>query len=109
MFAGFGGAAMSLALVSNFRPTLVSGHGFIALAAMIFGKWRPHGALLACLLFGAAQGITVFLGQFHNIHISSQILQMIPYIITLSVLILFVGKSRAPAADGIPYEKEQKH
>ncbi|MCK4957540.1 MAG: ABC transporter permease, partial [Candidatus Cloacimonetes bacterium] len=48
VFSGFGGAAMSLAIVSNFRPTLISGHGFIALAAMIFGKWKPQGALFAC-------------------------------------------------------------
>lgn len=104
VFSGFGGAAMSLAIVSNFRPTLISGHGFIALAAMIFGKWKPQGALLACLLFGSAQGLTVFLGQF-DFNVSSQILSMLPYIITLVVLVSFVGKSVAPAADGIPYQK----
>ncbi len=107
VFAGFGGAAMSLAIVSNFRPTLISGHGFIALAAMIFGKWKPQGALLACLLFGGAQGVAVFLGQF-NFSISSQLISMLPYVITIVVLIGFVGKSAAPSADGIPYEKEHK-
>jgi len=95
---------MSLAIVSNFRPTLISGHGFIALAAMIFGKWKPQGALLACLIFGFAQGLTVFLGQF-DFNISSQLLSMIPYILTMVILIGFIGKSVAPAADGIPYEK----
>jgi len=108
VFAGWGGAAMSLAIVSNFRPTLVSGHGFIALAAVIFGKWKPEGALLACLLFGSAQGLTVYLGQFENL-VPSQILSMLPYIMTIIILILFVGKSAAPAADGVPYEREQKH
>ncbi len=108
VFAGFGGAAMSLAIVSNFRPTLVSGHGFIALAAMIFGKWKPQGALLACLLFGGAQGLAVFLGQF-DFEISSQLISMLPYVITIVVLIGFVGKSAAPSADGIPYEKEHKN
>lgn len=108
VFAGFGGAAMSLAIVSNFRPTLVSGHGFIALAAMIFGKWKPQGALLACLLFGGAQGLAVFLGQF-DFKISSQLISMLPYVITIVVLIGFVGKSAAPSADGIPYEKEHKN
>ncbi len=108
IFSGFGGAAMSLAIVSNFRPTLVSGHGFIALAAMIFGKWKPQGALLACLLFGSAQGLTVFLGQF-EFNISSQILSMLPYVLTMVILVAFVGRSAAPAADGIPYEKEQKN
>jgi simple sugar transport system permease protein len=105
VFSGFGGAAMSLAVVSNFRPTLISGHGFIALAAMIFGKWKPQGALLACLLFGFAQGLAVFLGQF-DLKISSQILSMIPYLLTIVILISFVGKSHCPAADGIPYEKK---
>ena len=106
VFAGFGGAAMSLAIVSNFRPTLVSGHGFIALAAMIFGKWKPQGALLACLLFGGAQGLAVFLGQF-DFNVSSQLLSMLPYVLTLVILVSFVGKMVAPAADGIPYEKEK--
>lgn len=105
VFAGFGGAAMSLAIVSNFRPTLISGHGFIALAAMIFGKWKPQGALLACLLFGGAQGLSVFLGQFEHLNVPSQFLSMLPYILTLVILVSFVGKSVAPAADGIPYEK----
>ena len=108
VFAGFGGAAMSLAIVSNFRPTLISGHGFIALAAMIFGKWKPQGALLACLLFGGAQGLAVFLGQF-NFEISTQLISMLPYVITIVVLIGFVGKSAAPSADGVPYEKEHKN
>ncbi|WP_276572121.1 ABC transporter permease [Crassaminicella indica] len=107
IFAGFGGAAMSLAVVSNFRPTLISGQGFIALAAMIFGKWKPQGAMWACLLFGAAQGIVVFLGST-AISISSQILAMLPYIITLLVLIGFVGKSAGPAANGVPYEKGER-
>lgn len=105
VFAGFGGAAMSLAIVSNFRPTLISGHGFIALAAMIFGKWKPQGALLACLLFGSAQGLSVFLGQFAHLNVPSQFLSMLPYILTLVILVSFVGKSVAPAADGVPYEK----
>jgi simple sugar transport system permease protein len=104
VFAGFGGAAMSLAVVSLFSPTLISGQGFIALAAMIFGQWKPQGSMWACLLFGAAQGLVVFLGG-KNIHVPSQILSMLPYIITLVVLMGFVGKSNAPAADGDPYEK----
>jgi simple sugar transport system permease protein len=106
IFAGFGGAAMSIAVVSNFRPTLISGQGFIALAAMIFGKWKPQGSMWACLLFGAAQGLVVFLGGT-SIKVSSQILAMIPYILTLIVLMGFVGKSSGPAADGIPYEKNE--
>ncbi|TCO79462.1 ABC transporter permease [Marinisporobacter balticus] len=107
IFAGFGGAAMSIAVVSNFRPTLISGQGFIALAAMIFGKWKPQGAMWACLLFGAAQGFVIFLGGT-AIAISSQLLAMLPYIITLVILISFVGKSVGPAASGDPYEKGER-
>ncbi|MCK4957339.1 MAG: ABC transporter permease, partial [Candidatus Cloacimonetes bacterium] len=63
--------------------------------------------LFACLLFGGAQGLTVFLGQF-DFEIPSQIFAMMPYALTLIILVAFVGKSAAPAADGIPYEKENK-
>lgn len=108
VFAGFGGAAMSLAVVTNFRPTLISGHGFIAMAAVIFGKWKPQGALLACLLFGASNGLMVFLGRSNSpLQVSQQLLSMLPYVITLIILTGFVGRSSAPAADGIPYEKNQ--
>ena len=102
--AGLGGASMSLAVVSNYRETLISGQGFIALAAVIFGGWKPQGAMLACLLFGFAQGLSVFLGSI-GIKIDTNLLSMIPYAITLLVLIIFVKGSRAPSADGIPYER----
>lgn len=106
IFAGFGGAAMSIAVVSNFRATLISGQGFIALAAMIFGKWKPQGSMWACLLFGMAQGLVVYLGGT-KLQISSQLLAMIPYVLTIIVLMGFVGKSSGPAADGVPYDKNQ--
>lgn len=106
MLAGFGGASMSLAIVSNFTPTLVSGHGFIALAAMIFGKWKPQGAMWACLLFGVSNGLVVYLGRPGSpIVISQQLLSMLPYVLTLIILTGFVGRSSAPAASGVPYEK----
>ena len=104
IFAGFGGASMTLAVVSQFSPTAISGQGFIALAAVIFGKWTPFGAYGACLLFGFAQALVVVLGG-GNIVIPSEILAMLPYVLTILVLILFVGKSVAPKADGVPYEK----
>lgn len=106
VLAGFGGAAMSIAVVSNFRAALISGQGFIALAAMIFGKWKPQGAMWGCLLFGAAQGLSIFLGG-RDLGISSQLLAMLPYVITLIVLMGFVGESTGPAANGEPYEKNQ--
>ncbi|SHJ03904.1 simple sugar transport system permease protein [Geosporobacter subterraneus DSM 17957] len=106
ILAGLGGASLSMAIVASFRPTLISGQGFIAMAAMIFGKWKPHGAMLACLLFGATTGIQIYLGSPQvGLQVSANLLSMIPYIITLIVLMGFVGKAVAPAADGIPYEK----
>lgn len=104
VLAGLGGGARSLAVVSNFTPTVISGHGFIALAAVVFGKWTPHGAVGACMLFGFAQALVVILGGT-ELAISSQLLSMLPYILTIAMLILFVGRSSAPKADGIPYEK----
>ncbi|KXO14555.1 branched-chain amino acid ABC transporter, permease protein [Clostridiales bacterium KA00134] len=102
--AGLGGASMSLAIVSSFRETLISGQGFIALAAVIFGGWKPQGAMLACLLFGAAQGLSVYLGSV-GMNIDANLLSMIPYAITLIVLIAFVKGSKAPSADGKPYQR----
>lgn len=104
VFAGMGGAAVSVAIVSQFRVTLISGQGFIALAAMIFGKWKPQGAMWACLLFGLAQAIVVFMPRT-GLEVSSQLLSMLPYVLTLVLLVAFVGKSVAPSADGKIYEK----
>ncbi|QAT50508.1 ABC transporter permease [Caproiciproducens sp. NJN-50] len=109
VLSGFGGASMTLAIISQFNPTAISGQGFIALAAVIFGKWTPYGAYGACLLFGLAQALTVVLGGSDSgVAIPSQILAMLPYILTIVVLILFVGRSVAPKADGLPYEKGQR-
>ena len=102
--AGFGGASMTIAIISQFTQTAISGHGFIAMAAVIFGKWTPFGAYGACLLFGATQALTVLLGG-GVAPIPSQILAMLPYAMTIIVLILFVGRSVAPKADGVPYIK----
>ena len=104
ILAGFGGAAMTLAIIPQFTPTAISGQGFIALAAVIFGKWTPHGAYASCLLFGFAQALTVVLGG-GKFAIPSEILAMLPYVLTIIILILFVGRSAAPKEDGVPYEK----
>jgi general nucleoside transport system permease protein len=106
VFAGFGGAAMSIAVVANFRTTLISGQGFIALAAMIFGKWKPQGAMWACLLFGAAQGLAIYLGST-SFPVPSTLLAMTPYVITLLALVFVVREGNGPAANGIKYEKNQ--
>lgn len=104
MLAGFGGASMTIAIISQFTQTAISGHGFIAMAAVIFGKWHPFGAYGACILFGFTQALVVVLGG-GNFAIPSQILSMLPYVMTIVVLVLFVGRSVAPKADGIPYVK----
>ena len=104
MLAGFGGAAMTIAIISQFTQTAISGHGFIAMAAVIFGKWTPFGAYGACLLFGFTQALVIMLGG-GNFVVPSQILSMLPYAMTIVVLILFVGRSVAPKADGMPYIK----
>lgn len=104
IFAGFGGASMTIGIISQFTQTAISGHGFIAMAAVIFGKWTPFGAYGACILFGATQALTVLLGGGVT-PIPSQILAMLPYAMTIIVLVLFVGKSVAPKADGVPYIK----
>ncbi len=107
ILAGFGGAAKSIAISNGFSPVVISGLGFISLAAVIFGKWTPHGATSACLLFGLAQSLAVVLsGQ--EIKIPTQIIAMFPYIMTILILILFVGQSVAPASNGKPYQKESR-
>lgn len=104
VLAGFGGAAVTLAIISQFSPTAISGQGFIALAAVIFGKWTPHGVYGACLLFGFAQALTIMLGG-GKFAVPSQILAMLPYVLTIVILVIFVGRSSAPKASGEPYQK----
>ena len=104
MLAGFGGASVTIAIISQFTQTAIAGQGFIALAAVIFGKWTPYGSYGACLLFGATQALTVILGG-GTFPIPSSILAMLPYVMTIVVLVLFVGRSVAPKANGIPYVK----
>lgn len=101
--AGLGGASMTLSILSNFGPTAISGHGFIALTAVIFGKWKPVGVYLSCLFFGLAQAIVIQLGG--GAILSSQIVAMLPYVLTIIVLVLFVGRSVGPKASGVPYVK----
>lgn len=109
ILAGLGGASMSLAIVSTFRPSLISGQGYIALAAVIFGKWRPQWAGAACILFGFSTGLTVYLGNpTLGININENLLSMLPYVVTLIMLILFVKTSKAPAALGNPYKKGER-
>jgi ABC-type uncharacterized transport system permease subunit len=108
--AAIGGAYLSLGQSSLFTRNMTSGRGFIALAALIFGKWRPVQTMLACLLFGFTEAVSI---QMQGVKLPSgedipnQFIQIIPYVLTIIVLAGFIGLSRAPRALGIPYEKER--
>ncbi len=102
-FAGLGGAYITLATVNQFRTSLIVGQGFMAIAAVIFGKFTPHGAMKACLLFGFCNGLKTLASTNANINFSANLISMIPYIVTVLALLIFVGKAHVPAANGIPY------
>ncbi len=100
---GLGGVFLSLGSMDLFKENMTAGRGFIAMAAMITGKWNPVGAFLACLLFGFAEALE---GQFQllGMNVPTQFLHMLPYVCTIILILGVVGKSVAPAADGVPYE-----
>ena len=102
--AGLGGAFFTLGLVGQFSKNMISGKGFIALAALIFGRWNPTGALLAALFFGLADKLAGYLAGISS-PIPSEFLAMLPYLATILAVAGLVGKVRAPAADGKPYVK----
>lgn len=105
MVAGFGGAWLTLGLVGRFDENMTAGRGFIALAAMIFGRWHPVGALMAALIFGFADSLQQKMALLQT-PIPSEFLAMAPYIATIVVVAGLIGKARAPAADGKAYIKE---
>lgn len=104
LIAGIGGAALTVGSVGQFGKDMSNGRGFIALAALIFGRWSPTGALLGALLFGFADALTGFIA-FPDSVVPSQFLTMLPYIATILAVAGLVGRVRAPAADGKPYVK----
>ena len=105
MVAGFGGAWFTLGSVGRFDENMTFGRGFIGLAAMIFGRWHPLGALAAALIFGFADSLQQKLSIL-NTPIPSEFLSMAPYIATIVVVAGLVGRARPPAAIGKPYVKE---
>jgi len=105
MIAGIGGAWFTVGNVGEFSAGMSSGLGYVALAVMIFGRWRPFGALSAALLFGFFTALPSFL-EVLNVNIPSDFLNMAPYVITIAVVAGLVGRVRAPAADGVPYSRE---
>jgi ABC-type uncharacterized transport system permease subunit len=109
VLAGLGGATLSISLSSSFSRNMTAGRGFIALAALIFGKWRPMPTALACLLFGFTeavqirlQGVTVWGSD----PLPVQFIQILPYVATILVLAGLAGQSRAPKALGLPLAKD---
>jgi ABC-type uncharacterized transport system permease subunit len=111
--AGIGGAYLSIGQSSLFTRNMAAGRGFIALAALIFGKWRPVQTMLACLLFGLADALTIQMQGVVKLpwnpteDVPVQFIQMIPYVVTIVVLAGFIGQSRAPRALGTAYQKER--
>ena len=111
VLAGLGGAYLSIGQSSLFTRNMTAGRGFIALAALIFGKWRPVQTMLACLLFGFTEAVSIQMrGSFKlpsGEDIPVQFIEMVPYVLTIIVLAGFIGSSRPPRALGIPYQKEK--
>ena len=102
--AGVGGVAF-MASQGQFQPGYTSGLGYIALAAMIFGRWRPSGAVVASVIFGLSVYLSYILVSY-EVPVSIYILQMIPYLITIAVVAGLIGRVRPPAADGLPYKHD---
>ena len=103
LLASLGGIYLSMGILSAFTENMTGGRGFIALAALIFGRWHPIGAAGAALLFGFALAVTISAPQEV---IPNEFLQMIPYVLTIVALAAFGGRAIAPAAIGKPYRKE---
>ena len=101
--AGMGGATLSIYLSSSFSRNMTAGRGFMALAALIFGKWKPIPTALACLLFGFADAIQIRLQGVGSIPV--QFIQILPYVVTVLVLAGFVGRSRPPKSLGTSFQK----
>jgi general nucleoside transport system permease protein len=107
--AGMGGASLSIFLSSSFSRDMTAGRGFMALAALIFGKWKPLPTAMACLLFGFAEAAQIRLqgvAIWGSKPIPVQFIQILPYLVTILVLAGFVGRSRAPKASGTVFRRQ---
>lgn len=107
LLAAWGGASLSIFLASGYSRNMVAGRGFMALAALILGKWRPPLAMLACLFFGLMEALQIRLqgAEIAGHAVPAQLIQVIPYLATIIVLAGFVGQSRPPKAIGQLFEK----
>jgi simple sugar transport system permease protein len=104
VFAGLGGAYMSLGQLDMFTENMIGGRGFIALAAVIFGKWNPFGVMAGTLVFGLADAAQLRL-QALGFSVPNEFFLMLPYVLTIVVLIKIVGKISPPEVLGVPYRK----
>jgi simple sugar transport system permease protein len=102
--AGLGGVYLSLGLVHSFNQGMTAGRGFIALAVVIFGAWRPYGALGGAVLFGFSSAVAQRLPAFSES--LAVLFQALPYVLVLVVVAGLIGRSRPPASVGLPYVKE---
>ena len=109
VLAAFAGCYLVLALNPRFIPNMTAGRGYMALAAMIFGKWHPVGALMACLLFGFLDASAIRLqgASVGGMAVPVQAIQALPYVLTVVLLAGFIGRAHAPKALGTPYLKER--
>ena len=105
LMAGLGGAFVSMGQLSFFTENMISGRGYMVLAAVVFGRYSPVGVMLATLLFGAGDAV-MYQIQAANIGVPYQVSIMLPYVITILAVCGLIGKSRAPASSGTPYAKE---
>jgi len=109
LFTGLAGAYIAIAQNAGFSRDMTAGQGFIALAAVIFGKWRPFPALGACLMFGLLDAVAIRLQGVRMPGLGEvpvQLIQALPYLLTVFLLAGFIGRATAPRAIGVPYEKE---
>src|SRR5205807_3281527 len=104
--AALGGVFLSIGFVNSFTENMTAGRGFIALAALIFGGWRPFGAFAAALLFGFSSALAFRLQQPQSWSNAATLFQALPYILTLVAVAGVIGRSIPPAASGRPYTKQ---
>ncbi len=109
LLCGFAGAYFSIAQGSGFGNNMTAGKGFIALAALIFAKWKPVPAMFTCLLFGFLDALQIRLqgARLFDVEIPVQAIQALPYVLTVVLLAGFIGKAVGPKAGGVPYTKER--
>ena len=109
-FSGLGGGIISIGMNSSFTSGMIGGRGFIALAAMIFGKWTIIGSILAAMFFAYFYAIAIRVtgGAVQNFNVPPQFLQMMPFIVSIIALAGFIGKARPPKAIGKPYSEEEE-